>query len=549
MRRPPVFAGERIGLFARLVVNGFLQVGTVLAAGLLAARLLSPSHGGAIAPVMVQFGGCALVLFALRWLERVDAARLAQSYVLELRGRLFSRLWHSHARDALRRGRGALLLRLMGDMGAIGRWVGQGLARIVVTAVMVLGVCAALLWLEPWLAAVALVLVVVLGIAAVAVRGRLDATVRATRAARGRLATDATDRLQALAAIQASGAWRTEQSQLERRSRAVREATITETGWSASLLAGSEMIGLLAPTLAIVAVVMLGGANASLATLPAVVALFGLLVTPLRDSMRVFDYWRKARIAQEKVEQMLNLPRLPRPRVSPPLPVERVDELSIEGLRIKENAPVLDLRAERGARVLLGGAAGSGKSELLRTLVRLVDPHRGRVRVNGVDLRDVDLVALRARVALVGTSLGLKRGTLRRLVCLRRPRATQAEIDAVLQRCRLDEPVTQLWNGLDTRLQEGWPELPAVLRTRLLLAQALLGEPDVLLLDDVDSTVPASQVHELRAMLADFRGIVVLVSNEARWRSWATSAWTMDEPAPLVPPMLNAGTISCSSRP
>lgn len=264
--------------------------------------------------------------------------------------------------------------------------------------------------------------------------------------------------------------------------------------------------------------------------------------------MRVFDYWREARIAEEKVEQMLTLPRLPRARVSPPLPVERVDEIAIEGLAVSDAAPLLDLRAERGARVLLGGAVGSGKSDLLRMLVRLVDPQRGRVVVNGVDLRDVDLVALRSRVALVSTSLGLKRGTLRRQVCLRRPRATQAEIDAVLQRCRLEEPVAKLGNGLDTRLQEGWPELPAVLRVRLLLAQALLGEPDVLLLDDVDSTVPVSQVHELRAMLADFRGVVVLVSNEPRWRSWATATWTMVEPAPLVPATLNAGILSCNSR-
>jgi ABC-type multidrug transport system fused ATPase/permease subunit len=548
MRRPPVFAGDRVGLFARLVVNGLVQVATVLAAGLLASRLLVPAAGQRLWPVVAQLAGCAALLFALRWLERMDAARLAQSYVYELRARVFARLWHSHARETLRRGRGALLLRLMGDMGAIGRWVGQGLARIVVTVVMVAGVCAALLWLSPWLAAVALCLVGLACAAALMTRRPLDAAVRAARAARGRLATDATDRLQALAAIQASGAWRAEQAQLERRSRAVRDASIAETGWSASLLAGSEMIGLLAPSLAIVAVVLLGGATASLQTVPAVVALFGLLVTPLRDSMRVFDYWRKARIGFEKVEQMLNMPRLPRPRVSPPVPVGPIDELAIEGVVLAEGAPLLDLHATRGARIQLRGAAGSGKTDLLRMLVRLLDPQQGRITVNGLDLRDVDLAGLRGRVALVSTSLGLKRGTLRRLITLRRPRATAEQIDAVLQRCHLAEPVAQLWNGLETRLEEGWPEVPAALRVRLLLAQALLAEPDVLLLDDVDATVPAAQVHELRAMLAEFRGIVVLVSNETRWRSWATLVWSTDDAAPLLPDALTKRNFLCNSK-
>jgi len=549
MRRPPVFAGDRVALFVRLVANGFAQVGTVLAAGLLASKLLAPATDQSPWPVVAQLVACAALLFALRRLERVDAVRLAQSYVYDLRARLFARLWHSHARDTLRRGRGAMLLRLMGDMGAIGRWVGQGLARIVVTAVMVIGVCGALLWLSPWLAAVALGLVALLAAGAALVRRPLDAAVRAARAARGRLATDATDRLQALAAIQASGAWRAEQSLLERRSRAVRDAAIAETGWSASLLAGSEMIGLLAPSLAIVAVVLLGGAGASLATVPAIVALFGLLVTPLRDSMRVFDYWRKARIAHEKVEQMLNLPRLPRPRVSPPLPVAQIDEIAIEGVSARDGGPVLDLRAARGARVQLCGGAGSGKSDLLRMLVRLIDPKQGRVTVNDRDLRDVDLAGLRARVALVSTSLGLRRGSLKRLVTLRQPRATAAQLEAMLQRCHLAESVAQLWNGLETRVQEGWPEVPAALRVRLLLAQALLSEPDVLLLDDVDSTVPPAQLHELRAMLAEFRGIVVLVSNETRWRSWATQVWDAEAPDPLVPEALTTRTSLCSSQP
>jgi ABC-type multidrug transport system fused ATPase/permease subunit len=549
MRRPPVFAGDRVALFARLVVNGLVQVATVLAAGLLASQLLAPATGQRLWPVVAQLGACAALLFALRWLERVDAARLAQSYVYEMRSRLFARLWHSHARHTLRRGRGALLLRLMGDMGAIGRWVGQGLARIVVTVVMVVGVCAALLWLSPWLSLVALTLVGLACAAALMTRRPLDAAVRTVRAARGRLATDATDRLQALAAIQASGAWRTEQAQLERRSRAVRDAAIVEAGWSASLLAGSEMVGLLAPSLAIVAVVLLGGASASLATVPAVVALFGLLVTPLRDSMRVFDYWRKARIAHEKVEQMLNLPRLPRPRVSPPLPVEQIDEIAVEGLVVRDGAPILDLHAARGARVQLRGGAGSGKSDLLRMLVRLTDPRRGKVLVNRLDLRDVDLAGLRTRIALVSTGLGLKRGTLRRLLTMRRRHATDAQIEAILQRCHLGDSVAKLWNGLDTRLEEGWPEVPAALRVRLLLAQALLAEPDVLLLDDVDAAVPPAQTHELRAMLAEFRGIVVIVSNEARWLSWATEVWSTDEAAALVPTTLTKRDFLCNPEP
>jgi ATP-binding cassette subfamily B protein len=547
MKRPPVFAGDRVASFVRLVANGLLQVGTVLAAGLLAAQLLAPAAGRATWPTATLLVLCAVLLFALRWRERIDAARLAQSYVHELRSRMFARLWHAHAREALRRGRGALLLRLMGDMGAIGRWVGHGLARIVVTAALIAGICVALLWIAPWLAAVALALVALSGAAGLAIRGPLDAAVRGTRAARGRLATAAADRLQALAAIQASGTWRAEQARLEDRSRAVAGATIAETRWSAGLLSGSEMIGLLAPSLAIVAAALLGGAQESLANAPTIVALFGLLVTPLRDSVRVFDYWRKARIAHEKVEQVLNMPRLPRPRVSPPVSIGTVDELAVQGVSLRAGGPPLDLRATRGARVQLRGRPGSGRTALLRMLVRLTDPPAGTVTVNGHDVRDVDLAELRSRVALVSTALGLQRGVLQRLLTRRRPRATPDEIDAVLRRCGVREAVAGLRDGLATQLAEGWPELSVALRFRLLCAQALLADPDVLLLDDLDFALPPAQSDQLLAMLAGFSGIVVLVSSQTRWRSWASTVWAIGDAAPVSDDVLRNGLRLCDT--
>jgi ATP-binding cassette, subfamily B, bacterial len=541
MKRPAVAAGRRILLLAVLVANGCAQVATVIATGLLASRLVAEGPSGAVrVPDVLALLACAAALFALRWRERVDAVRLAQDYVVDLRRAMFARLWHADSQDVANRGQGALLLRLTGDVGALSRWIGQGLARLVVAGVVVTGVCGALLWLQPGLAALACLLSVVLAAGAVASHRHLDAAVRAARRRRGQLASEASDHLRTLPAIQASGAWRAEQARIERRSREVGDATIAEARWSATLIAGSEVLALLAPTLAILLLATPAFPAGGSVALPVVVLLFGLLVTPLRDSMRVFGLWRKARIAAEKIEQVLDLPRLPRARVSPPLKTGRVDELCVSAVPVVPGGPRLDLQAQRGSRVLVGGGTAASRSALLRLLVRLFDPAAGQVLVNDHDLRDVDIAALRRRVALVSPTLGLRRGSLRRLLRLRRPHASEQRLLAVLERCRIERWPVSLPQGLETRLRDGWPELSPYARLQLLVAQALIGQPDVLLIDDVDSLVPESRVHELRATLADFRGIVILASSASRWRSWATVLWDLDSPAPMLPPVLSA---------
>jgi ATP-binding cassette, subfamily B, bacterial len=528
MKLPPILVGDRALAFARLVGNGALQVGLTVAIGLLATDLLAatPSRPASITGLLLLplAGG----VFLLRWLERVDAARMAQSYVYELRMSMFRRIWRTQSSGIARQAQGTMLLRLMGDMGAIGRWIGQGLARLAVTTAIVLGVTIALASIEPVVAGAAILLLLILIAAARVVQGPLDRAVRRARAARGRLANRATDSLMSLLAIQVSGTASRERRRIDSACREARTSTVHEVGWSASILAGSEVVAMLAPALAVVAVALLASDPASRATLPIVILLLGLLVAPMRDVMRVFELWRKARVAEEKLASIMQLPRLARARVTPAVTIDRAWSLELDQVVIEGLARPVDLRAARGDRILLSGVAGSGKTSLLMCCIRLIDPDSGTIRVNGHDLRDLDLTALRSRIALVSPALGMPRGSLRRLLTLRRPDATDEEIRDVIVRCHLEKALSRLPQGLQTRLANGGSNLPVSVRARVLLAQALLGDPDMLLIDDVDSTVPSSQITELQAILAGFGGTVVLVSSDPRWHAWAGGEWQID---------------------
>lgn len=527
MKLPPILVGDRAVVFARLIANGILQVALAIVIGLMATDLLrdTPQRSASITALLLLplAGG----VFLLRWLERVDAARMAQSYVYELRTSLFRRVWQSRSIGMARQPQGAMLLRLMGDMGAIGRWIGQGLARLAVTAAIVVGVTAALAWIEPVVAAAALALLLLLVVAARLVQRPLDRAVRRARAARGHLANRATDSLLSLLAIQVSGTAGRERRRVDRACREARVATVHETGWSALILAGSEVVAMLAPALAVVAVALLAADTPSRSTLPVVIVLLGLLVAPMRDAMRVFELWRKARIAEEKLATVLQMPRLVRTRCTPARVIDRAWSLELDAVGIEGLVRPVTLRAARGDRIVLSGAAGSGKTSLLMCCIRLLDPDSGTVRVNGHDLRELDLAALRSRIALVSPSLGVPRGSLRRLLTLRRPDATDAEMQEVIARCHLDISLARLPQGLKTRIAQGGSNLPVSVRARVLLAQALLADPDMLLIDDVDGTVPWAQIPELQAILAGFGGAVVVVSSDPRWHAWAGGEWQL----------------------
>jgi ATP-binding cassette subfamily B protein len=151
-----------------------------------------------------------------------------------------------------------------------------------------------------------------------------------------------------------------------------------------------------------------------------------------------------------------------------------------------------DLRVAPGEWVGLAGGVGSGKSTLLKLPPRLLDPTAGAVFLDGRDLREWPLRALRAQVALAAQEPFLFGETVLENVAFSRADEAdrlRAEAEAALLAADLWETVRALPQGLDTLLGEKGVNLSGGQRRRLALARALFARPKVLLLDDVFSAV------------------------------------------------------------
>ncbi|MDN5895017.1 MAG: ABC transporter ATP-binding protein/permease [Nocardioides sp.] len=178
-------------------------------------------------------------------------------------------------------------------------------------------------------------------------------------------------------------------------------------------------------------------------------------------------------------------------------------------------APVLhdvNLEVDPGETLAIVGATGSGKTTLTALLPRLYDVTGGRVTIDGVDVRELDLVNLRSIVATAFEEPTLFSMSARENLALGRAEATDSEIEAAIDVAQADFVHDLPW-GLDTRIGEQGMSLSGGQRQRLALARAVLARPKILILDD---TLSALDVHTeklveaaLRDVLENATGIVV----------------------------------------
>jgi len=149
----------------------------------------------------------------------------------------------------------------------------------------------------------------------------------------------------------------------------------------------------------------------------------------------------------------------------------------------------LDLVFEAGQTTAVVGPTGSGKTTLVKLLLRFYDVSSGRVTLDGHDLRELDLSDLRRAIGLVSQDVYLFHGSVRENIAYGRPDATPAEIEAAARAAEAHAFIASLPQGYDTIVGERGQKLSGGQRQRISLARAVLKDPPILVLDEATSSV------------------------------------------------------------
>ncbi|HYD46051.1 MAG TPA: ATP-binding cassette domain-containing protein, partial [Phenylobacterium sp.] len=229
---------------------------------------------------------------------------------------------------------------------------------------------------------------------------------------------------------------------------------------------------------------------------------------------------QKAAGAMERVAELLQAePDIAAPAHPKPLPAPARGEVAFEDVTfaypMRPDLPALSgfsLAVRPGERVALVGPSGAGKSTVFRLLLRFYDPQAGRVRLDGVDLREADPLEVRARMALVAQDSPLFSGSAAENIRFGREDASAEAVAAAARAAQAEGFLAALPEGFETPLGERARTLSGGQRQRLAIARALVRDAPVLLLDEATSALDAENEQLVqRALDEAMQGRTTLV--------------------------------------
>jgi len=459
-----------------------------------------------------------LALYGLRAAQAYLTQLTGQRVIHDLRAALFAHLQRQDARFYDRSPVGRLMTRVLNDGEAIQELFTSGIVALLGDVVVLTGVVVIMLGMNWRLALVTFALVPVLVLAAAYFRVRARESYRVVRTRLARMNAFLQESLQGMSVIQLFAREARERETFAQLSGALRAGQFRSTFYDASLYATVEALG----SAAVALLLWYGGGQVvtgalTFGGLVAFLEYTGRFFLPIRDLGAKYTVMQAAMVSAERIFALLDThPSIVSPlrngsantRKEVPMATSQTRAVEFKNVWFAYEDEQWVLRdcsftLAPGERVALVGPTGEGKTTIARLMIRAHDVTRGRVLVDGVDVREWDLQTLRRHVGLVPQEVFLFSGTVEDNLRLAGDGAAERPvIERALEAANAERFVAALPNGLGEELRERGVNLSQGQRQLLAIARAIIYNPRVLALDEATSSIDPESEALVRVGLA-----------------------------------------------
>ena len=439
----------------------------------------------------VGVNATAWLLGSTTWLW---LARIGQQVVLEVRRGLFLHLTSLSLRYFSEQKAGWIIARLTSDVDALSDVLNQGLTTLVVNTLTLVAAIGGLFLLDWRLGLVALV-VTPAGVAVTRwFQLKSHSAFSDVRTRIAAVTAQLAESVSGMAVVQAFNRERAFQDEFDGLNEANRTANAYAQKLSSFFFPAIEFLG----TVATVAVLYAGsrlidGGTLQIGTLIAATGLLQLVFQPLQELSELYGQVQSAAAAMEKISTILDAEQdiTDRPGAKPMPRIEGKLELDGVTFAYGEEPVVhaLSIDVPPGGCIAMVGESGGGKSTTAKLIARFYDPDSGAVRVDGIDLRDVQLRSYRRQLGVVLQDPFLFSGTIADNIRFAKPEATDDEVRAAAEAIGVDRVTARFDGGLEHVVREGGAGLSAGERQLISIARALLADPRILILDEATSNI------------------------------------------------------------